>query len=236
MFQTLNDVPVQIREFYEEDVRSEPTGNTIDVPYTYEDEEGNKQQAVRPEPEYADVTYIVLKPFGEIQHNVEVLLANNSDLELVNRFIGFENNGIDKSYHDKFLAWYNDEPMQDDEEFYVYENPEIDDSMIYSQDLFNAAHQDWQSEEPVRDPHKTLEDYPAHKSYLKLRGVEFEGVLCSATKEDFWGLSAAEAWIRAGNSSVWEFHNGNKLELTKDNIDAFYAVWVSFRLSFFATD
>ncbi len=209
MFNSLNEVPAQIREFYVEEVRQEPTGNFIDVEYTYQDESGKDQVGTTQEPEYADVTCVVLKPFGEIQHRVETLLANNADLALVEQFIDFENNGIDKQYHDDFLAWYQTEP----------EDAELQ--------------QTWQTLEPVRPKHKVLEDYPEHKSYLKLRGIEFDGVMCSATKEDFWGLSAAEDWIRAGNASMWEFSNGSKLELNKDNIDAFYAVWVPFRLSFF---
>lgn len=67
----------------------------------------------------------------------------------------------------------------------------------------------------------------------KLAGVEFNGVMCSATKEDMWGLSSVQAWIRAGQSTDFKFDNGNTLTLTAANIDAFEAVWVPFRASFF---
>lgn len=67
----------------------------------------------------------------------------------------------------------------------------------------------------------------------KLVGVEFQGVLCSATKEDMWGLSSVAPWIESGNSTAFEFDNGNVLVLTPENYRAFYEVWASFRASFF---
>lgn len=67
----------------------------------------------------------------------------------------------------------------------------------------------------------------------KLSGVEFEGVMCSATKEDMWGLASVKDWVRAGSSTSFNFDNGNTLLLTPQNIDAFEAVWVPFRASFF---
>lgn len=71
------------------------------------------------------------------------------------------------------------------------------------------------------------------KQQAKLEGVEFEGKKYSATKEDMWGLAAVKDWIRAGNSTKFEFDNGEELTLTPQNIDAFEAVWVPFRASFF---
>lgn len=68
---------------------------------------------------------------------------------------------------------------------------------------------------------------------LKLAGVEFEGVMCSATKEDMWGLASVKDWVRAGSSTNFNFDNGNTLTLTPQNIDAFEAVWIPFRASFF---
>lgn len=68
---------------------------------------------------------------------------------------------------------------------------------------------------------------------LKLIGVEFEGVMCSATKEDMWGLSSVAPWIQSGNSTAFEFDNGNVLVLTPENYRAFYETWASFRASFF---
>ena len=68
---------------------------------------------------------------------------------------------------------------------------------------------------------------------LKLSGVKFEGVLCSAEAEDMWGLSSIKEFIKAGNSTPFVFNNGNTLLLTPDNLSAFEAVWVPFRLGFF---
>jgi len=67
----------------------------------------------------------------------------------------------------------------------------------------------------------------------KLVGVEFEGVMCSAHKEDQWGLDSVTPKVRGGKSFPFHFKNGNVLMLTPDNVDAFEAVWLPFRLSFF---
>jgi pyruvate/2-oxoacid:ferredoxin oxidoreductase alpha subunit len=67
----------------------------------------------------------------------------------------------------------------------------------------------------------------------KLAGVEFAGVMCSATKEDMWGLSAVAPWVQAGNSTPFQFDNGNVLVLTPANYLGFLRVWGAFRSSFF---
>jgi hypothetical protein len=71
---------------------------------------------------------------------------------------------------------------------------------------------------------------------LKLSGVKFEGVLCSAEAEDMWGLSSIKEFIKSGNSTPFVFNNGNILLLTPDNLSAFEAVWVPFRLGFFKSE
>ena len=67
----------------------------------------------------------------------------------------------------------------------------------------------------------------------KLRGIEFETVMCSATSEDMFGLAAVRPWIDAGQTINFEFRNGQVLALHSGNIAAFEAVWVPFRTSFF---
>ena len=74
---------------------------------------------------------------------------------------------------------------------------------------------------------------PEYVKHLKLTGIEFQGVMCSATKEDMWGLGSVEPVVRAGYPVDFNFDSGETLVLTPDNIDAFQAVWVPFRLSFF---
>ena len=67
----------------------------------------------------------------------------------------------------------------------------------------------------------------------KLEGIEFEGVMCSATKEDMWGLNSVSDYIERGNQVNFEFSNGSVLALTQFNLAQFWAVWTPFRLSFF---
>ena len=71
------------------------------------------------------------------------------------------------------------------------------------------------------------------KDALKLSGIEFEGVMCSAMAEDMWGLNSIQGFIAAGNSTPFVFENGNTLVITPTNLAAFTAVWMTFRASFF---
>jgi len=60
-YELITDVPASISEFYEEVVKSEPTGSTISESYEYMDENNVTQTGSRNVPEYADVTYVELK-------------------------------------------------------------------------------------------------------------------------------------------------------------------------------
>jgi len=64
-----------------------------------------------------------------------------------------------------------------------------------------------------------------------LAGIEFEGVMCSAHKEDQWGLDSVKDYVVGGMDIKFEFKNGNLLVLTSANIAAFEAVWLPFRLA-----
>lgn len=72
---------------------------------------------------------------------------------------------------------------------------------------------------------------------LKMIGVEFEGVMCSATKDDQTGLMAVLLATQMQGATFrptrYDFANGNALVLTKENIAAFTAVWMPFRQGFF---
>ncbi len=74
----------------------------------------------------------------------------------------------------------------------------------------------------------------------KLTGIEFDGVMCSATRDDQSGLMAAlmasQMQGDAFKPTNFFFSNGSKLVITKDNLPAFIAVWMPFRQSFFLVD
>ena len=71
----------------------------------------------------------------------------------------------------------------------------------------------------------------------RLVGVEFEGVMCSATHTDQSGLLAVlMAYQLQGETfqpTRFDFSNGNVLTITKENIQQFIGVWMPFRQSFF---
>lgn len=74
----------------------------------------------------------------------------------------------------------------------------------------------------------------------KLQGIEFEGVMCSATKEDQDGLVAVFLAFQMQGShfkpTVYEFANGNRLRITAENIQRFIGTWMPFRQSFFSDE
>ncbi len=74
--------------------------------------------------------------------------------------------------------------------------------------------------------------------YLKLKGVAFQGVMCSATAEDMWGLNAVltSYQLQGANfqPTAYRFANGNTLTITRANMQAFMGTWMPFRQQFFA--
>ncbi len=115
---------------------------------------------------------------------------------------------------------------------------EIDPAMIGG-----VLTQQWESREFTAEE-QAAEDAESQRiatSIAKKEGVEFTDttgansspVMCSAGKEDMFGLNSVEGWVSAGNSTNFEFENGNILRLTPSNIEAFKAVWVPFRASFY---
>jgi hypothetical protein len=71
----------------------------------------------------------------------------------------------------------------------------------------------------------------------KMVGIEFEGVMCSATRDDQNGLVAVIIAHQLQKASFqpteFQFVNGNCLLMTYENLPKFLAVWMPFRQSFF---
>lgn len=84
----------------------------------------------------------------------------------------------------------------------------------------------------------SVETPPEPQPDAKLIGVEFEGVMCSATAQDQAGLAAVLLAIQlqgpAFQPTRFYFDNGSTLIITLENWQAFAAVWLPFRQSFFA--
>lgn len=74
----------------------------------------------------------------------------------------------------------------------------------------------------------------------KITGIEFNGVMCSATGDDQAGLSALllkHTVLKLSGQKMpdvhFRFENGNILTINSDNIEELDAIWTPFRMSFF---
>lgn len=71
----------------------------------------------------------------------------------------------------------------------------------------------------------------------KMVGIEFDGVMCSATRDDQNGMVAVIVAFTLQKEkfqpTIFTFVNGSKLKLTAQNIQQFLGVWMPFRQSFF---
>lgn len=92
---------------------------------------------------------------------------------------------------------------------------------------------------PQRNDHEFVEGATVAeiKSTRQLRhekmmaGVEFNGVMCSAFREDQWGLASVKPLVESGTDIDFEFENGNVVTLTQANLSSFESVWVPFRMA-----
>ena len=85
---------------------------------------------------------------------------------------------------------------------------------------------------------QTIQNPPPPPTPPKWAGVEFGGVMCSATAEDQNGLAAVLAtWQLQGDDfqpTLFRFSNRNTLRIDKGNIREFMKTWTAFRQGFFA--
>lgn len=115
---------------------------------------------------------------------------------------------------------------------------------------FLAAHRrtksgNWVERDPIEPAPPTADELAwlaemqaaQEEAQRKILGVEFEGVLCSATAQDQSGLMAVLLAIQLQGPEFqptrFEFENGNSLVIDLKNYQAFIATWMPFRQSFF---
>lgn len=138
---------------------------------------------------------------------------------------------------------YSSEPFDGSEEVALPEN-------VVLPERFLAAHRrlsdgTWELLPPAPEPEPTPEEIAAQAAEAekaanreaKMRGIEFEGVMCSATRADQDGLTAIRLAIEDEGPDFeptrFEFENGSMLVIHLGNYAAFMAAWRPFRKSFF---
>lgn len=208
MFETITEVPDAIKVFYHTETVSEPTGECTLESYVYTDAEGVEQVGMKSMTEYHEVSYVRLIGFGECQDNLSQALSMFKPQEVVEQHLRFVHNLQRKTFHNDYLKWYNT--------------------------CIEDCWETWEEDEPTIPEPVKLDDRPEYTKWRKMVGIEFEGIMCSATGDDFKGLGVALDWLRVdGNETRWEFDNGNFLVLGPHNVEEFYNVWFPFRMGFF---
>ena len=95
----------------------------------------------------------------------------------------------------------------------------------------------WIAEPDAATVQAFIDAYVPPPSVQKRIGVEFDGVMCSATAQDQTGLMAVFTAIQVQGvhfvPTRFEFENGSVLTITSQNYQAFMAKWLPFRQSFF---
>ena len=110
MYNLITDVEAPIREFYEEVIKSEATGNTVAEAYTYLDEVGVGVASERQVPEYVDNTYVeqVTRPESKSKADLERVIILGKPLYVIDKFAAMVAVGEQWSYFDEFLAHLDD--------------------------------------------------------------------------------------------------------------------------------
>lgn len=87
------------------------------------------------------------------------------------------------------------------------------------------------------DAARAAEEGLEAKRLAKLAGVDFGGIMCSATSQDQAGLTAVLLSIQMQGANFpatrFEFENGSTLVISLANYQALAAFWIPFRQSFF---
>lgn len=251
MYETYADVPEILKEFYVEEEYTEKTGAATEN-VIVEDAEGNETVAVKVVPVYSTFTRLA-KAYRGVDETLERLNMyverGNEDLIKASAKRVLESRKWE--FHDAYVLWEALEPAEpvrakDDTGQFVGDDvsTEINEAWVdgYTQEMYESQYTTWVNQTPAF-PEDTVESILAETDYstlkikaAKLAGIEFEGVMCSATKEDMWGLSSILSVVQQGMSVPFEFDSGETLILTPDNLEAFQAVWVPFRLSFFGEE
>lgn len=154
MYGKLTDVPVEIQDFYEEEIRNESTGNMIDEEYTYIDENGDEQTGHRQVPEYADNIYVVEKPRNDLKFWEEteacIINAQGKKDNVVDYFIQKLIENDKWTFHDKWNIWNNELiEIQSSKDNYVPIEPTEDNLTPPEVPDFDTMISDHRSKEPI---------------------------------------------------------------------------------------
>lgn len=167
----VSSLPVEIQDFYFEEIVSELTGEQVEEIYTYLDGDGIEQTGTRLVYEYQDVTYIRINQrvqstsFEKVE---QVINKHNGERDdVVDIFANFYIETLKWNYHDSYIEWLEKRPDTTDEKYDL--NDEETSEPLYS---FDNDLSEWESLEPVLPTFPTLEEWKLH-NYSILRKAAY---------------------------------------------------------------
>ena len=194
MYKSLTDVPAPIKEFYFEEVVSEPTGEMIEQTYLVDEYDettgeptGSQVERTRQVPEMADVTYVRehVRPETKSLADLERVLDLGKPLSVVTKFANMVALESKWNYLDIYKGWKetNDELVE-----LNLELPKLDEDGELLQAAYPLA--DEPIKPVVRSIEEVLADTNGMSGYNKEIGTKINGVNVSLTEKNQNGIAA----------------------------------------------
>lgn len=225
---TLDSVPVALRGYYAEETRSEPTGEMVSEEYTFVDENGDEQTGIREVPEFHDVTYTVLLPFGETKswNEVDTVVSMGKASAVIKQFIKLAINGDHKEFHNSYIQWLSGKPSEpvrtrNDDGTYVPDDLETPESEAYeagyTPEMYAVEYAEWEVTEPSFVVTDTTTYYrtiaKAEREIIKESDIRVGGFMWQVAQADRDNMSETIGYAERNSINVDDTTNW----ITADN-------------------
>ncbi|WP_273860673.1 DUF4376 domain-containing protein [Photobacterium sp. GSS17] len=227
MFAKIEDVPEPLKGFYQVVTTREPTGNMVEAPFEYEDENGVLQTGTRLEPEFMVVAEVKALPRHDLKTWEDLLRINRLHGQSKGDFLQYVFNKAEEAdgwtFHDTYLAWYE----RYDALFNTYPErvPGTEDEWVdgLSPDVKTQRLQELRDQEPVRqvNPEKDrvlLAMAKESRQQIVESDIEVNGHLWQVRPQDRDNMKAMiDAGERNGmtdDSVAWILENNDLHETT----------------------
>lgn len=233
MYKDISEVPVNIREFYHEEVRKDPVFNDdgspvlVEEEYKYIDENGDEQIGMRFVQIYEDNLYVIensrndLKTWEDVNNVIRIHKGKKN--KVVNHFMKKANENDMWEYHDLFVEWKSilDELKEDKNNYISPTQEEIDSGVeVIDFDSLIAEHE---SKEPInKDNEEKVKEILLEISSLlrdmeRLKPIDFKGKKQKIRKDDTSDLDSKLTQIEKVKSPVAWTYSSEEVEMLDHN-------------------